>query len=96
MKPESIDEDLVARVLTAVLRELGYAAPLDDEVAPEYLPDLKIRQRFFGGISRQNYWRIAARPGCPPAFAPTGETGPKYRRVADVLAWIEQQTETDC
>jgi hypothetical protein len=63
----TLDENLVARVVGAVMRELGYGAPLP-RPEPELLPDAEIRRMFFS-CSRSKYWTLTKTP-------PTGHEAP--------------------
>jgi hypothetical protein len=80
------DETLVARVVAAVLRELGYGDPLP-RPEPELLPDPEVRRRFFGGCSRTKYWELTKRPDFPVAVQ-LGHTN--YRRVDDVRRYLAE------
>ena len=81
---QGTDEHLVARVVAAVLRELGHSEPLE-RPEPELLPDPEIRRQFFGGCSRTKYWQIRKSADFPVAVQ-IGHTS--YRRVADVRRWL--------
>jgi hypothetical protein len=83
---QGLDENLVARVVGAVLRELGYGDPLP-RPEPELLPDAEIRRMFFN-CSRSKYWSLTKTAGFPVGIAIGKST---HRRVAEVRSWLADQ-----
>jgi hypothetical protein len=82
-------EQLVARVVSAVLRELGYGPEPQDPMTyldPEArITDPDARRKLYGNPARSTFWALMKRPDAPPGNR-VGRS--MVRKVRDHLKFI--------
>jgi hypothetical protein len=86
------NEELVARVVRAVMRELGYGGepPAQREPSwPEWMPDSQIRQKVIK-VSRTKYYNISRRPDFPPGRRIGRD---EFRHIPTLLRWIAENPD---
>jgi hypothetical protein len=86
---DTSDEQLVTRVVAAVLRELADGrppppAPLDPEAR---ITDPQARKQLYGNCSRTKFWQLMKRPDAPQGHR-LGRS--IVRRVRDHLGFISK------
>jgi hypothetical protein len=82
-------EELVTRVVCAVMRELGYGGEPSfqrEPALPEWMADHEIRQSVIK-VSKTKYWQIAKRPDFPPGRRIGRD---QFRHVPTLLRWIAE------
>jgi predicted DNA-binding transcriptional regulator AlpA len=81
---QGTDEQLISRVVAAVLRELGHVDAAPEAPDPEYLSDPDVR-RVLVRVSRSKYYELMRLPDFPAATR-IGKTN--FRKVSAVRAWL--------
>jgi hypothetical protein len=82
--PSTDDQELIARVVASVLRELGHVEGAPDAVEPEFMTDVDIRRKVIP-VSRSKWYYLMAQPDFPPAIK-VGKTN--FRNVAQARAFM--------
>jgi hypothetical protein len=76
-------EELVTRIVSSVLRELGYGEAIEP-TEPEWMPDRDIN-RTIVKVGRTKYWQLTKDPSFPQGIRIGRDM---FRRPREVRAWL--------
>jgi hypothetical protein len=86
------NEELVARVVSAVMRELGYGgepAARREPAWPEWMPASQVRQKILK-TGRTKFWQLRRLPTFPPGRRIGRDD---FLNVPAVLRWIAENLD---